>query len=75
MAESWAWLVNQFEQTFITDNRWQYFAKGIVTTLEVTFLALILGVVIGCGHRGDTLGTRFTAGQQKGNRSCDTGLF
>ena len=47
MAESWAWLVNQFEQTFITDNRWQYFAKGIVTTLEVTFLALILGVVIG----------------------------
>lgn len=41
------WLFDQFEQTFITDNRWQYFVKGIATTLEVTFLALILGVVIG----------------------------
>lgn len=47
MAEAWAWFADQFEQTFITDNRWQYFAKGIGATLEVTFLALILGVIIG----------------------------
>lgn len=42
-----AWFMDQLEQTFITDNRWQYFAKGIATTLQVTFLALILGVIIG----------------------------
>lgn len=42
-----AWFLDQFEQTFITDNRWKYFAKGIGITLEVTILALLLGVVIG----------------------------
>lgn len=47
MAEGWAWFTDQFEQTFITDNRWKYFLDGILTTLEVTVLALLLGIVIG----------------------------
>lgn len=47
MAEAWAWFVDQLEQTFIIDDRWKYFANGILTTLEVTVLALLLGVVIG----------------------------
>lgn len=42
-----AWFRDQFYQTFIQDDRWQYFAKGIAVTLEVTVMALLLGVLIG----------------------------
>ncbi len=41
------WFREQFYQTFIQDDRWQYFAKGVIVTLEVTVLALLLGVAIG----------------------------
>lgn len=41
------WLLDQLAQTFITDNRWRYFASGIAVTLQVTVLALVLGTVIG----------------------------
>ena len=34
-------------QTFILDDNYQYFIKGIQTTLIVTVFALILGVIIG----------------------------
>lgn len=47
MAESIAWFLDQLEQTFIIDNRWKYFTDGILTTLQVTLLALLIGVVIG----------------------------
>ena len=47
MGEFFSWFADQFTQTFITDNRWRYFADGILVTLEVTILALILGVIIG----------------------------
>ena len=47
MAESWAWFVDQLTQTFITENRWRYFARGVGVTLEVTCLALVLGTLIG----------------------------
>lgn len=36
-----------FTQTFIEQNRWQQFLKGLGITIEVAILALILGVVIG----------------------------
>lgn len=36
-----------FYQTFILDNNYQYFVKGIGVTLLVTIFALILGLVIG----------------------------
>lgn len=41
------WLWDQLIQTFVTDNRWRYFTRGIAVTLEVTVLALVLGTVIG----------------------------
>ena len=41
------WLWDQLIQTFVTDNRWRYFARGIGVTLEVTVLALVLGTIIG----------------------------
>ena len=34
-------------QTFILDDNYQYFIKGIQTTLIVTVFALILGVILG----------------------------
>lgn len=37
----------KFILNFIDDNRWQYLLEGLGVTLEVTFFALILGVVIG----------------------------
>ena len=47
MGEFFSWFADQFTQTFITDDRWRYFANGALVTLEVTILALILGVIIG----------------------------
>ena len=41
------WLLDQLKQTFIEGSRWRYFAQGIGITLEVTVLALLLGVAIG----------------------------
>ncbi len=40
-------LVADFTQTFITDDRWKLFLKGLGVTCEVAFLALAMGIVIG----------------------------
>ncbi len=37
----------KFVQNFITDNRWQYLLNGLGVTLQVTFFALIIGIVLG----------------------------
>lgn len=39
--------IDDFQRNFITDNRWKYIVDGLKTTLLVTFLALILGVLLG----------------------------
>ena len=38
---------DDFQRNFIQDNRWKYITDGLKTTLLVTFLALILGVLLG----------------------------
>ncbi|GAA0808033.1 amino acid ABC transporter permease [Faecalicatena orotica] len=38
---------DKFYQNFIEDNRWKYIAEGLGITLEVTFFAVIIGIVIG----------------------------
>lgn len=38
---------DEFILNFIVDNRWKYIADGLVITLQITFFALILGIVIG----------------------------
>ena len=46
-----AWLIKlqgQFVSCFIDDNRWRYLVKGLGITLEVTFFALIIGLIFGC---------------------------
>ena len=37
----------QFILNFIDDNRWKYLLDGLVVTLEITFLAVLLGITIG----------------------------
>ena len=39
--------VYQVWQTFVCDNRWQLFAKGLKITFIVTIGALVLGIIIG----------------------------
>ncbi len=40
-------LQEKFIDNFITDDRWQYIADGLITTLQVTFFAVIVGIVLG----------------------------
>jgi len=39
--------IEKLKFVFIEKDRWVYIAKGVLTTLEVTFLALLIGLVIG----------------------------
>lgn len=38
---------HEFYLNFIKDNRWEYIAKGLGVTLEVTFFAVIVGIMLG----------------------------
>lgn len=40
-------LQDKFYSNFIEDNRWEYILDGLKVTLEVTFFAVIIGIVIG----------------------------
>lgn len=40
-------LQDKFVNNFVTDDRWKYIADGLVTTLQVTFFAVIIGIVLG----------------------------
>ena len=39
--------IDRFVINFITDDRWHYIWDGLLVTLQVTFFAVILGVIIG----------------------------
>ena len=43
----WESLKMGFYQTFILEDNYQYFVKGLGTTLTVTVFALVIGVIIG----------------------------
>ena len=38
---------DRFDLNFIQDNRWKYIWDGLGVTLQVTFFAVIIGIVIG----------------------------
>lgn len=40
-------LQDKFYANFIQDNRWKYIVDGLGVTLQVTFFAVIIGIVIG----------------------------
>ena len=37
----------RFYLNFIKDSRWHYLTDGLLVTLEVTFFAVLIGIVIG----------------------------
>ena len=41
------WLREQIYNNFIADNRWRYLTTGLKVTLEVTFFAVLIGIVLG----------------------------
>lgn len=47
MNEWWSKVSSDFSQTFLEDGRWQQILQGLGITLEVAFLALLLGLAIG----------------------------
>ncbi|MFA5341777.1 MAG: amino acid ABC transporter permease [Clostridia bacterium] len=36
-----------FRHNFIADDRWQYLTKGLMVTLQITFFAAIIGIILG----------------------------
>ena len=40
-------LADRFYTNFISENRWKYIADGFIVTIEVTFFAVLIGIIIG----------------------------
>lgn len=40
-------LMDRIHSTFIVDDRWKYLTNGLLTTLMITFFAVILGMLLG----------------------------
>ena len=47
MSEWFADFAAKFSTAFLVGDRWKLYTKGLVTTLELTVVALVLGVVLG----------------------------
>ena len=47
LSRAWHSFYADFYKNFIKDARWEYLADGLLTTLEITGAALVLGVLIG----------------------------
>ena len=47
LVKAWNGIKYDFTRNFINNNQWKYLANGLLTTLEITFLAVLLGIVIG----------------------------
>lgn len=39
--------VEKFKNDFIIENRWQYITSGLLTTLEITVLSALIGIILG----------------------------
>ena len=42
-----AQIAKDFKENFLDDNRWTFLTNGLVTTLEITLFAVLLGIAIG----------------------------
>lgn len=47
LIKSWNGFKNSFYRNFIQNGQWHYLTKGLLTTLEITALAVMIGIVIG----------------------------
>ena len=41
-------MAERFILNFIEDDRWKYITDGLAATLEITFVAVVIGIVLGC---------------------------
>lgn len=39
--------IEQFKNDFLEDNRWTYLANGLLTTLKISLLSAIIGIILG----------------------------
>jgi len=67
----WERTLYDFYQSFLEGDRWKLYIQGLGTTLEITILALILGVVLGIG----VAVIRTMHDQQRARRSPVLGLL
>ena len=47
MTEWFKELADRFYSNFIKDDRWQYITNGLWVTIQITVLAVLVGIVIG----------------------------
>ncbi len=47
LIKSWNGFKNSFYRNFIQNGQWHYLTRGLLTTLEITALAVMIGIVIG----------------------------
>ncbi len=47
MTEWFAELADRFYNNFIKDDRWQYITSGLWVTIQITVLAVLVGIIIG----------------------------
>lgn len=47
LVKAWNNFKYDFERNFIYKNQWKYLSNGLITTLEITALAVLLGILIG----------------------------
>lgn len=47
VIKMWNTFKNDFYRNFIEGNRWKYLFDGLITTLEITFIAVLIGIIIG----------------------------
>ena len=47
LVKSWNNFKNSFYRNFIQNGQWHYLTRGLLTTLEITALAVMIGIVIG----------------------------
>lgn len=40
-------MTDKFYLNFIKDDRWKYIVEGLGVTLQITFAAVIIGIVLG----------------------------
>ena len=40
-------MAEKFYQNFIKDDRWKYLTDGLLTTLEITLFAVLIGILLG----------------------------
>ena len=41
-----------FQKTFIKDDRWLQFLKGLGVTIEITVVAAVIGIILGFNRDG-----------------------